>query len=362
VANDYQQAGIILNDARRIIRDSDILFSLLDDFGLTRGEIRLINGNRWLIKSSESVASRGLRPSLILYDELGWARDRQLFDVLSAGQAAQTNPQIIVTSTVGPVKDGVLWDLFQLAAEKDPNTLLIYKTENLSPLITKEYLEAELMMLPTHVYAREHQNLWGEGTDALCSETDWKRAIADGDPRRIDDPGPCYAFLDLGWVHDESVLCIMRKLENGKHGVICMEMWQGSQASPVEFIAIQSRLAELCAKFHVQKLVIEAPQGYQMAQQLMQSRVRTDISSPTAKSNQEMWGSLITALKNGTICLPDDARLRRQLLTLTIKNTPTGWRVEDVPSVHNDRALAIAGALAAMERKNHGWARGPGRQ
>jgi hypothetical protein len=177
----------------------------------------------------------------------------------------------------------------------------------------------------------------------------------DGDPRRIDDHGPCYAFLDLGWVHDESVLCIMRKLENGKSGVLCMETWQGTHTMPVEFHSIQSRLAELCNKFHVVKLVIEAPQGYQMAQQLALGRVDTEILNPTVKSNQERWGALITALKNGTICLPDDAKLRRQLLTLTIKNTSTGWRVEDVPSIHNDRAVAVAGALVAMLQVSRFW-------
>src|SRR4030042_282978 len=82
VANDTAHAGIILGDARRIISSSDVLYGQLDDYGLTRGEIRLTNGNRWLIKSSESVASRGLRPSLILYDELGWASDRMLYDTL----------------------------------------------------------------------------------------------------------------------------------------------------------------------------------------------------------------------------------------------------------------------------------------
>jgi phage terminase large subunit-like protein len=355
VANDTAQAGIILDDARRIIRDSDLLYSLLDDYGLTRGEIRLTNGNRWLIKSSESVASRGLRPSLISFDELGWAVDRQLYDVLSAGQAAQSNPQIIVTSTVGPIRDGILWDLFEASRAGDPNTLLIYETENLSPLISQDYLDAERMILPAHVYAREHENLWGEGTEAVCSEADWKRAIADGDPRRIDDPGPCHAFLDLGWVHDESVLCIMRKLEIGKHGVLAMETWQGSHSAPVEFTAVQSRLDELCRKYHVQKLVIEAPQGYGMAQQLALSGVNTEILSPTAKSNQDHWGALITALKNGTICLPDDAKLRRQLLTLTIKNTPTGWRVDDVPAIHNDRAVAVAGALHAVIASSTTW-------
>jgi hypothetical protein len=364
VANDTAQAGIILNDARRIVSGSDVLYSQLDDFGLTREQIKLKNGNRWLIKGSESIASRGLRPSLALYDELGWASDRMLFDVLSAGQAAQSDPQIIVTSTVGMIKDGPLWDLFQLAREGDPSTLLVYETTNLSPLITPEYLESQRAALPAHVFAREHQNLWSEGGDVVCSESDWKKAIADGDPRRGDDPGPTWAFLDLGIVHDESVLAIMRRLNSGKHGVLAMETWQGSSAHPVEFTALKTRLEELCiSKFHVKKLNIEAPQGYALAEMLRLSGVRTEILSPTAKSNQEHWGALITSLRNGTINLPDDARLRRQLLTLTIESGPVGWKVVDVPAIHNDRAVAISGALAMIlyEDTHKGWSRPMGR-
>jgi hypothetical protein len=43
--------------------------------------------------------------------------------------------------------------------------------------------------------------------------------------------------------------------------------------------------------------------------------------------------------------LPPDPILRRQLLTLTIQENATGWRVVDVPSIHQDRAVAVAGAL-----------------
>ena len=66
---------------------------------------------------------------------------------------------------------------------------------------------------------------------------------------------------------------------------------------------------------------------------------------PTLKSNQERWGGFYKALKGGTVRLPPDAKLRRELLTLTIEERAVGWRIQDVPSIHNDRAVAVAGAL-----------------
>ena len=86
-----------------------------------------------------------------------------------------------------------------------------------------------------------------------------------------------------------------------------------------------------------------------MAQNLNVSGLATEVLHPTAKSNQENWGALYTALKNGTVDLPNDAKLRQQLLTLTIHTTQSGWRVEDVPSIHNDRAVAVAGVVGMLQ-------------
>jgi phage terminase large subunit-like protein len=61
VALDADQARIIFRDARTIINRSGILGDQVKRF--TYNEIELRNDNHWLVKSAESVSSRGLRPS-----------------------------------------------------------------------------------------------------------------------------------------------------------------------------------------------------------------------------------------------------------------------------------------------------------
>jgi hypothetical protein len=349
VALDRAGAQIILGDARRIISRSQVLYSCLDRHGLTRDEIRLKDGRRWMIRPSDAAYSRGYRPSMIAYDELGWAVDRNLFDVLSSGQAAQRNPLMLATSTVGPLQAGVLWDLFEAARANDPNVRLIYETENKSPKITEAYLERQRQVLPAHVFAREHMNLWGEGSEAFATEQDWQRAISEGDPRRRSDAGPCKAFLDLGWVHDESVLTVAKENEDGKTEVIALEVWQGSQREPVNFAAIRKTIEKLAKRMNITELEIESPQGVSMAQELNLRGVNTRIHHPTAKGQQERWGAFYTSLKAGTVLLPNDATLRRQLLTLTIRSTTSGWKVVDQPSIHQDRAMACAGVVFMVQ-------------
>jgi len=353
VALDRDSARIILDDARRVISNSSVLHDLVDPaWGLTKNSIRLRDGRTWTVKSADAVYSRGLRPTMVLFDELGWSSDDgDLFQVLSAGMAAAKNPLMIVTSTVGPIQAGPLWDLFQQA--DDPGVMLLYETENRSPRITQEFLDQQRGILPPTIYAREHENRWGEGSDVFCTQTDWERATSDYQPTRERDLGPTFCFVDLGWSHDETAIAIS-KVVDGKTDVISLKGIRGSRSEPVSLPAVQQHLEDLVSKFGIHEIHIEAPQGVGMAQGLMLKGIQAEVIYPTSKSNSERWGSLYTGLKNGQLRLPKDRILRRQLLTLTIKESLTGWKVIDVPSIHQDRAVAVAGAFH-MASKEPDW-------
>ena len=348
VALDRDSARIILNDARRIISNSSVLHDLVDPaWGLTKNSIRLRDGRTWTVKSADAVYSRGLRPTMVLFDELGWSSDDgDLFQVLTAGMAAAPHPLMLITSTVGPIMAGPLWDLVQA---DDPAILVFHEHENKSPRITQKYLDEQRAILPPSVYAREHENRWGEGSDVFCTQVDWERATSEYDPARGRDLGPTFCFVDLGWSHDETAIAISKAMDD-KVDVIHLRGIRGSRSEPVSLPAVQQHLEDLVGKFGIHEIHIEAPQGLGMAQGLMLKGIQAEVIYPTAKSNSERWGSLYTGLKNGGIRLPKDRILRRQLLTLTIKESLAGWKVIDVPSIHQDRAVAVAGAYHMASR------------
>jgi hypothetical protein len=238
----------------------------------------------------------------------------------------------------------------QAAEGGDGDVLLIYETENLSPLITQDFLDGQQAKLPANVFSREHQNLWGSGSDTFCQLDDWKRATAGDSPLRVEDTGPCYALCDLGWVHDETAIAVSKRLEDNFH-ILALETFKGSKSNPLRLPKVENRLRELAETYNIRRIEIESPQGVQMSQQLQIPGCSVNVLHPTAKSNRERWGALYTALRNGTVRLPRDSKLRRQLLTLTIKEGLSGWRVVDVPSVHNDRAVAVAGAVFLAQEK-----------
>ena len=360
VALDTEGARVAFGDAVRLVKNSEVLSALVDDkWGMTRSEIRLKDGRRWLIKSAEAIRSRGLRVGTLLYDELGWAVSADLFETLSAAMAAQKNPLMLAVSTVGPIQAGPLWDLFQAAERGDPGVRLIYYQENLSPLISEHFLERQRAAMPSFIFAREHENKWGTASDVFATHEDWQRAVEDGDPRRMSDEGPTFCFVDLGWVHDLTALAIA-KVVGEKIDIIHLETFKGSQEQPVQLSIVQSRLEELGALFGFKQLEIESPQGVQLSQQIKIPHCKITVLTPTAKSNQQRWGGFYTALKDGSIRLPPDSDLRRELLTLTIEDRAVGWKVIDVPSIHNDRSVAVAGALYLAEFARSGGKYGGG--
>ena len=345
VANDRAQATIILRDVRRLIQRSGLLFNCIDEsWGLTKSEIRLKDGKRLIVKSSDSVSSRGLRPGELHFDELGWAADRGLFDTLQAGMAASSNPLTVITSTVGPARRGILWELFELGEAGDPAIRLIYHTENLSPKISQEFLDRQKTLLPTWIYNREHGNQWSESGESFITEADWKRSTEDGDPRRIDDPGPTFGYLDLGWAHDESVLAISKIGDDSRVSILAMETWRGSPSDPVQLSSVEERIRELVPKFHTQKLVIESPQGLSSQQTLAVEGLPVELAYPTAPHQRAVWGALQVMMQQGQIRLPPDKLLRAQLLSLVVVTTATGWRIDADSRLHQDRALSCAGA------------------
>jgi phage terminase large subunit-like protein len=85
-ALDYDGAKVILDHAKKIIRANKALAKAID---VQAGRLVVKStGSRWRITSREHQASRGIHPTLVLYDEVGWARDDELFPRSSRARRA----------------------------------------------------------------------------------------------------------------------------------------------------------------------------------------------------------------------------------------------------------------------------------
>jgi phage terminase large subunit-like protein len=115
VALDYDGARVVLDHAKKILRAHPDLEEGLEF--KADGIENPATGSWWRIKSREHTSSRGLHPNVIVYDEIGWAKDDELFASLLAAQASVHDPLFVVVSTVGRRKSGPLWTIKQMAEE-----------------------------------------------------------------------------------------------------------------------------------------------------------------------------------------------------------------------------------------------------
>lgn len=346
-ALDMDGADVMLDHARRMVRSHPELERAIE----IRASSLLVpaTGSRWTITSREHTASRGRHPTLVIYDEIGWARDDELFASLLAGQASVADPLMLVTSTVGRRQSGPLWTVKTLAEQGDDAVLWWYRTENLSPLVTAEFLARQKRILLPNQYAREHENAWVSAADSLTDAAQVDAAMSTGwtEPARGDGATEYVAFVDLGAVHDPTVVAIGHA-EAGPIYIDRLVTMQGSREEPVQFEAVERIVRDLAARFRCGRIRVESWQGFASAQRLQALGLPVEIFTPTAKTNAEEWPVLAQHLAAGTIVLPPHPRLREELLNLTYDVGPQGVRVTDKGKVHQDHAVAVRGVVAMV--------------
>jgi hypothetical protein len=346
-ALDYDGAKVVLEIARQIVRGQAALAEVIE---LQAGALLVpATGSRWTITSRERTASRGRHPTVILYDEVGWARDDELFSSLLAGQASVEDAFCLVTSTVGRRQGGPLWTVKQLAEGGDLSTFWWWTSENLSPKVTAAFLERQRRILVAAQYAREHGNQWIDAADAFVSAQDVDRAMAQ-DWR--EQPGgqtefEYHAFLDVGIIHDPSVIAIGHQ-EDGCIHIDTIRTFQGSRGRPVRIETLEAALVELAQRFPLRRIRVESWQGVAVVQRLETLGLPVELYAPTPKLNAEEWPQLAQRLAAGTLVLFPHARLREELLNLTVEVGPAGAKVVDKGRLHQDHAVAVRGVVASL--------------
>jgi hypothetical protein len=224
-----------------------------------------------------------------------------------------------------------------------------YRTTNQSPLVTAAFLARQRRLLLPMQYAREHENTWTDGADRYVPTIEVDDAM-DGSwaetPRA--EPGVRYKIaVDIGSLHDPTVITV----GSAQDGLICIDKLvtlQGSREQPVQMTTVESIIVDLAEVFQPEQILIESWQGISVAQSLQRLRWPAVLATPTAKSNAEQWSVLGSLFASRRIVLPVHARLREELVNLSVEMTPLGIKVVDRGSVHQDHAVTVRMLAAAL--------------
>jgi phage terminase large subunit-like protein len=98
-ANDRFQAGKIFNEMCAMIDNNKWLSSRTNIIRFRKDIHDLINDSIYATLTAEAKTKMGLSPSFVVYDELGQADSRELYDAMDSAMGARKDPLLMVIST-----------------------------------------------------------------------------------------------------------------------------------------------------------------------------------------------------------------------------------------------------------------------
>lgn len=125
-ANDREQAAQVFKVCRQIVEADPELAALLKVVPSTKSIVCYGNGSVYRAISAEAGTKHGLNPSVVIYDELAQARDRDLYDVLDTAMGARQEPLFIVISTQSNDPQHILSELIDDGLNSDDPTTVTH--------------------------------------------------------------------------------------------------------------------------------------------------------------------------------------------------------------------------------------------
>jgi phage terminase large subunit-like protein len=135
-AADRDQASLVFNVAAEMVRNDPELNAICEIVDSQKRIVHRKSGSVYRAISAEAYSKHGFNASLVVYDELHAAPNRDLWDVLSTSQGARSQPLMLAISTAGYDRHSVLYELYAYACQvrdgilDDPTFLsVLYEAE-----------------------------------------------------------------------------------------------------------------------------------------------------------------------------------------------------------------------------------------
>ncbi len=123
-ATEREQAALTFKYAAQIVRADPELSEIVKVVDSTKTMYCVVNGSFYRALSAEAGTKMGLNPTVVIYDELAQAKNRDLYDALDTSMAAREEPLFIVISTQSNDPQHILSQIIDDGLSgKDPTTV-----------------------------------------------------------------------------------------------------------------------------------------------------------------------------------------------------------------------------------------------
>lgn len=319
-AADKDQAALVFNVAAQMIRNDPELESQCEIIDSQKRIVHRQSGSFYRAISAEAYSKHGFNASVVIYDELHAAPDRELWDVLSTSQGARSQPLMIVITTAGYDRHSILYELYAHAKKVQANPAIdptflpilyeapvdadwtdekVWKAANpaLGDFRSIEEMRtaadrAKQIPAQENTFRRLYLNQWTEQAERWMTMAAWKACET---PIHWDSyrKRSCYVGMDLSTTQDITALaavfpetdggfsvlpcCFMPKdliLQHAKRDRRPYDEWErrgymnGTPGNVVDYDAVRSKLQEWDALYDIKRIAFDPWNAQHLVNQL----------------------------------------------------------------------------------------------
>jgi phage terminase large subunit-like protein len=405
-ASDKDQAALVFNVAAQMIRNDPELESQCEIIDSQKRIVHRKSGSFYRAISAEAYSKHGFNASVVIYDELHAAPNRDLWDVLSTSQGARLQPLMIAITTAGYDRHSILWELYDHAKKVLENPALdptflpilyeapvdanwldekVWKQANpaLGDFRSLEEMRtaaARAKEIPAqeNTFRRLYLNQWTEQAERWISLAAWDACRAATDRASLLGRR-CYVGMDLASTKDLTALVAVFPDDDGfdvlsaffvprdnmaarvRRDRVPYEQWERDEyltATPgnvVDYEAVRRQLQDWAAEFDLREIAYDPWNATDLVTRLQEQDgfkcipMRQGFASLSAPTK-----SLEKAILSKTLRHDGHPVLRWNMGNISVESDPTGniKISKKVSTERIDGAAALVMAVDRMDRNN----------
>lgn len=408
-AADKDQAALVFNVAAQMIRNDPTLEAQCEIYDSYKRIVHKESGSFYRAISAEAYSKHGFNASVIIYDELHAAPNRELYDVLTTSQGARSQPMMLAISTAGFDRHSILWELYSHAKKVAENPALdptflpilyeapveadwtdekVWKQANpalgdFRSLEEMRVAAARAKEIPAqeNTFRRLYLNQWTEQASRWISLTSWDACRASIDRANLRGRR-CYVGMDLSSTKDLTAIVAVFPDDEGGFDVlphffipqesireranrdrVPYDQWNGdyltaTAGNQVDYGAVRQLLKDWAAEFDVKELAFDPWNAAGLVAQLQEQdgftcvQMRQGFATLSAPTK-----SLEKAVLSRTLRHDGHPVLRWNVSNVSVETDPAG-NLKPSKKVSTERIDGVVALIMAIDRMDRNSASG----
>jgi hypothetical protein len=355
LAVDREQAKVAFRYVKGLLEASPMLSREIEN--ITADRIVLKSGIEIVIGTTDHASVRGRTVVAMIGDEFAFVPADDATEVMRAvrpAMAGQSNAMMIIITTLYS-RRGLTWDTFrQYFGISDPHTLVVKAaTRDTNPTISEEFIAAELERDPAAART-EYLSEFRSDLEAFIDDELVDRATRPSARElpfiRKDEAGieiSRFAAVDVsGGRNDATAAAVAHR--NGDRIIIdACRRWP----SPHDPVQVASEVARFLSTYNLSNAIADQ-YGAELSRSIYAEAGVSLVSA--ALNRSEAYLAMLPLFTSSRIEIPDEPRLRTELLALERRTGRSGKdAVDHPPHGHDDLINAVALAAVAAAQRGH---------